>query len=212
MKTLKISQSLPLPHCFIKERGSITEGRSSSQNGQELKQSKSRLIRNSNSVYSLFCQRPMRNWAWRMRVKWEMVKENHSWEYEMLNKSWNVTCSVRCWGVAVMGGRAGSWWGFWASRVTSCPAHLGPRGFPGLAPSPSKLRLCVLSGSAVSNSFASPWTIAHQTPLSMGFSRQEYWSGFHSWIFPTQGLNLHLLRLLHWQADSLPLVPPGPGV
>ena len=27
-------------------------------------------------------------------------------------------------------------------------------------------------------------------------------------IFPTQGLNLCLLRLLHWQADSLPLVPP----
>ena len=23
--------------------------------------------------------------------------------------------------------------------------------------------------------FASPWTAAHQTPLSMGFSRQEYW-------------------------------------
>ena len=27
-----------------------------------------------------------------------------------------------------------------------------------------------------------PWTVAHQAPLSMGFSRQEYWSGlpFHS--------------------------------
>ena len=31
------------------------------------------------------------------------------------------------------------------------------------------------------------WTIASQAPLSMGFSRQEYWSGF-----PTQGLNPHL--------------------
>ena len=28
-------------------------------------------------------------------------------------------------------------------------------------------------------------------------------------IFPTQGSNLHLLCLLHWQADSLPLAPPG---
>ena len=27
-------------------------------------------------------------------------------------------------------------------------------------------------------------------------------------IFLTQGLNLHLLRLLHWQVGSLPLVPP----
>ena len=25
--------------------------------------------------------------------------------------------------------------------------------------------------------FVIPWTVAHQTPLSMGFSRQEYWSG-----------------------------------
>ena len=26
-------------------------------------------------------------------------------------------------------------------------------------------------------SLATPWTAAHQAPLSMGFSRQEYWSG-----------------------------------
>ena len=28
-------------------------------------------------------------------------------------------------------------------------------------------------------------------------------------IFPTKGSNSHLLNLLHWQADSLPLAPPG---
>ena len=36
--------------------------------------------------------------------------------------------------------------------------------------------------------------------------------GFHALlqgIFPTQGLNLCLLCLLHWQAGSLPLAPPG---
>ena len=27
--------------------------------------------------------------------------------------------------------------------------------------------------------FATPWTVARQAPLPMGFSRQEYWSGFH---------------------------------
>ena len=32
--------------------------------------------------------------------------------------------------------------------------------------------------------FATPWTIAHQTPPSMGFSRQEYWSGLP---FPSPG-------------------------
>ena len=29
----------------------------------------------------------------------------------------------------------------------------------------------------MSDSFATPWTVAHQAPLSMGFPRQEYWSG-----------------------------------
>ena len=28
----------------------------------------------------------------------------------------------------------------------------------------------------MSDSSVTPWTVAHQTPLSMGFSRQEYWS------------------------------------
>ena len=32
--------------------------------------------------------------------------------------------------------------------------------------------------------FATPWTVARQAPLSMGFSRQEYWSGL--W-FPSPG-------------------------
>ena len=54
-----------------------------------------------------------------------------------------------------------------------------------------------------------PWTIAHQTPLSMEFSRQEYWSGSAISFFLTQGSNWCLLHLLPWQADSLPLVSSG---
>ena len=51
-----------------------------------------------------------------------------------------------------------------------------------------------VSHSDMSNS--TPSTIAYQAPLSMGFSRQEYWSGCHAFlqgIFPTQGLNPGLL-------------------
>ena len=33
--------------------------------------------------------------------------------------------------------------------------------------------------------FASLWTVAHQALLSMGFSRQDYWSG---WPFPSPGI------------------------
>ena len=36
---------------------------------------------------------------------------------------------------------------------------------------------CVLSRFSHVQLFVTPWTIAHQAPLSMGFSRQEYWSG-----------------------------------
>ena len=43
--------------------------------------------------------------------------------------------------------------------------------------------------------FVIPWTVAFQAPLSMGFPRQEYWSGlaFLQGIFSTQGLNPSLL-------------------
>ena len=36
---------------------------------------------------------------------------------------------------------------------------------------------CVLSHFSHVGLFAIPQTVAHQAPLSMGFSRQEYWSG-----------------------------------
>ena len=45
--------------------------------------------------------------------------------------------------------------------------------------------------SVVSDS-ATPWTVAYQASLSIGFSRQKYWSGLpfpFQGIFPTQGLN-----------------------
>ena len=44
--------------------------------------------------------------------------------------------------------------------------------------------VCVLSRLVVSNSFATPWTVAHKAPLPMGFPRQEYWSGLS---FPSPG-------------------------
>ena len=55
------------------------------------------------------------------------------------------------------------------------------------------------------DSFSTPGTIAHQPPLSVGFPRQEYWSGLpclSPWYPLDQELNV---CLLHWQADSLPL-------
>ena len=57
--------------------------------------------------------------------------------------------------------------------------------------------------------FVTPWTVAHQAPLPIGFIRQEYWSGLP---FPSPG---HLpdpgikIGLLHWQTGSLPLSHVG---
>ena len=66
--------------------------------------------------------------------------------------------------------------------------------------------MCVFSHVQL---FAAPWTVAYQIPLSIEFSRQEYWSGI---LFPSPGDCSNLERnphLQHWQADSLPLSHQG---
>ena len=55
--------------------------------------------------------------------------------------------------------------------------------------------------------FETPWTVAHQTPLFMGFPGKNTGVDCHSLlqgIFPTQGSKLGAL-----QANSLPSQPPG---
>ena len=72
----------------------------------------------------------------------------------------------------------------------------------------------MLSGFSCAWLFATLLTLARQAPLSMGFSRQEHWSGLPlllQGIFLTQGSHLCLF-LLNWQAEfffSKPLEPPG---
>ena len=57
--------------------------------------------------------------------------------------------------------------------------------------------------------FATPWTVAYQAPLSMGFSRQECWSGLpfpSPGDLPDPGIEPGSPAL---QADVLPSEPPG---
>ena len=57
--------------------------------------------------------------------------------------------------------------------------------------------------------FATPWTVTQQAPLSMGFSRQEYWNGLP---FPSPGDLPHPgiePRSTALQADALLSEPPG---
>ena len=54
---------------------------------------------------------------------------------------------------------------------------------------------------------ATPWTVAYQAPLSMGFSRQEYWSGLpfpSPGDLPNPGIEPRSPAL---QANSLPAEP-----
>ena len=52
--------------------------------------------------------------------------------------------------------------------------------------------------------FETPWTVAYQVPPSMGFSRQEYWSGLP---FPSSGDLPDPPRSPALQADALPSEP-----
>ena len=59
--------------------------------------------------------------------------------------------------------------------------------------------------------FVTPWTVAHQAPLSMEFSRQEYWNGLpfpSPGDLPNPGIEPESPAL---QADALPSEPPGIG-
>ena len=63
-----------------------------------------------------------------------------------------------------------------------------------------------------SNSFATPWAIAHQVPLSVDFPRQEYWSGLPClppWDLPNLGIKPKSPASAALQVDSLPTKPPG---
>ena len=56
--------------------------------------------------------------------------------------------------------------------------------------------------------FATPWTIAHQASLSLGFSRQEYWSGLPNsplGDLPHPGIKSLSPVALALQVDSLPM-------
>ena len=51
----------------------------------------------------------------------------------------------------------------------------------GLLQNASSMRACSFSHAQL---FVTPWTVAHQAPLSMEFSKQEYWSGLP---YPSSG-------------------------
>jgi len=69
--------------------------------------------------------------------------------------------------------------------------------------------VCVCVSRSVTSDFVTPWTVAHQTPLFMGFSRQKFWSELP---FPSPGdLPDPGIQPISptFPADSLLSEPPG---
>ena len=66
----------------------------------------------------------------------------------------------------------------------------------------------LFSREVMSNSFVNPWTVAHQSPLSMGFLKQAYWSGLpfpSSGALPDPAVEPMSLMSPALAGDSLPL-------
>ena len=78
-------------------------------------------------------------------------------------------------------------------------------------PAPRKYSRHFLAPLQSCLSLCGPMDCTHQAPLSRGFSRQNTGAGRHALLqdLPEPGWNPRLLGLLHWQAGSLPLAPPG---
>ena len=109
----------------------------------------------------------------------------------------------------------------WAVRVT---AHCllrrhpqGPRdtaelGCTGAVLHYSVFACCVLSRFSHSRLLVTAWIVGHQAPLSMGFFRQEYWSGLPCsppGDLPNPGIEPASLMSPALAGGFLPLAPPG---
>jgi len=72
--------------------------------------------------------------------------------------------------------------------------------------------VCVCVCLVMCDSFTTPWTVVHQVPLSMGFFRQEYWSGLPFLSLgdlPNPGMEPASPESLALASDSFPLFQSG---
>ena len=86
------------------------------------------------------------------------------------------------------------------------PPQSSPRKW---SSSPKVVTACKVKSLSRVQLLATPWTVAHQAPPSMGFSRQEYWSGLPfpaPGDLPDPGIEPRFPAL---QADTLTSEPPG---
>ena len=98
----------------------------------------------------------------------------------------------------------GTYMGFGLKHSARCPTHSRY--------SVNDWCACVLSHFSPVRLFAAVWPVALQAPLSIGFSRQGYWSGLPRpppGDFPDSGIEPASLRSPALAGRFLPLAPPG---
>ena len=137
----------------------------------------------------------------------EGTKRDHGWKYKCQNKIpyWSMFAAA-------------------AKLLQSCPTLCDPiDGSPPGSPVPGILQSRTLEWVAISFSsawkwknkvkslcgvwlLATPWTAAHQAPPSMGFSRQEYWSGVPSPSPIGVCLSLYIRKVKRFKINTIKIL------
>ena len=158
---------------------------------------------------------------------WCFNKYHECWQWKFINSQfWRLEAHMcptglwsRCWKVAFLSEGLRQKYIFLLFQFLEATffswlmvAILIFKASSGQSDFPQVIHLCMLSHFSCVWLCAALCSVAHPAPLSMGFSRQEYWSGLpcpppgvSSW----PGDQTIVFYLLHWQVGSLPLVPPG---
>ena len=129
------------------------------------------------------------------------MTERLHFHFYALEKEMATHSSVLAWRIPGMGEPGG---------LPSLGSHRIGHNWSDLAAyNTSNIKSLLFLSHWVTSDCAIPSTVHYQAPLSIGFPRQEYWSGVPfllQGIFPTQGWNS---LLLNWQEDSLQLSHQG---
>ena len=153
--------------------------------------------------------------ACRIQIEWVFLGQTTCW-FCTLRQIWPISPSLSMLSFSHLYATAA------AASLQSCPTLCDPiDGSPPGSPIPGILLARTLEWVAISFSnawkwkvkvkflscvrpSATPWTVAYQVPLSMGFSRQEYWSGM-----PLPSLSF-IWCLLKWKVhQGLHFVTPA---